>query len=73
MFQHFITMTKTVGFLVSNCFECTNVCLDGIMTYCALCLIGFLVDYYLKCAYIVLITIGICFSACKVGCILLHS
>ena len=66
-------MTKTVGFLVSNCFKCTNVCLDGVRTYCALNLIGFLVGDYLKCTYMVLITIGICFSAYKVGCILLYS
>ena len=66
-------MTKTVGFLVSNCFKCTNVCLDGIGTYCALCLIGFLVGDCLKCTYMVVITIWICFSAGEVGCILLYS
>ena len=65
-------MTETVGFLVSNCFKCTNVYLDGIGTYYALCPIGFLVDY-LKCAYMVLITIEIYFSACNVGCIVLYT
>ena len=46
-------MTNAVGFLLSNDFKCTNVCLDGIRTYCALCPLGFLVGDQLKCAYMV--------------------
>ena len=57
-------MTKTVCFLVSNCLQCTNVCMDVIGTYCAHRLIGFLVGDYLKCPYMFLVTIGMCLSAC---------
>ena len=44
-------MTKTVHILVSNCLKCTNVGLDVIRTYCALCFIGFLLGDCLKCVY----------------------
>ena len=66
-------MAKTVGFPVSNCLKFTNLCLDAIGIYCALCLIGFLVGDYLECVGIhVSFTIGICFSACWVVCIVLY-
>ena len=66
-------MTKTIVLLVSNRWKCTNVCLNAMGTYCALCLIGFLVGEYLECLYMFLITLGICFSACKVACIVLYT
>ena len=63
-----IQMTKTVGFLVSNCLKCTSVCLDVIGTYCDLCLNGFLVGDYIKCVCMFLVSVGICLSACKSSC-----
>ena len=49
---------QTVGFLVSNNLKCTNVYLDVIGSYCALCLTGFLVGDCLECPYMVFIAIG---------------
>ena len=66
-------MTKTVGFLVSNCLKYTSVCLDVIGTYCELCLVGFLAGDYIKCASMLLVTIGICLSARKAACNVLHT
>ena len=66
-------MTKTVGFLTSNCLKCTNACLDVIWTYRALCLIDFLAGDYSKCMHIFRIIIEICFTACKGACIVLYT
>ena len=68
-------LARTVGFLVSNCLKCKNMCvgLDVIGTYCELCLIGFLVGDYIKCVCMFLVTIGICLSACKAACNVLYT
>ena len=59
-----IVSPDDVGFLVSNCLTCTDVCIDVMGTYSALCLIGFLVGDSMKCVYMIVIAIGMCFSHC---------
>ena len=64
---------KLVSFRVSNCLKRSSVCLDIIGIYSAFFLMGLLAGDSLKCVYMPLIIMGICFCGCKNAWFVLHT